>query len=80
MSATSASRGADALADPVREARADQPANRFGEREDRLGQRRQAVARGSEQLALAKAVLKRAREDLGDGRCGCRNALHEADR
>ena len=55
---------ANAFADPVDEARGNQPSDRRRQRKHRPGKGRQAIAERGEQFALAKPVAQRAGEDL----------------
>lgn len=56
------------LADAIDEACGNDPADRAGQRKDRLGEGREAIANGRQQLSLAEPVGQRTREDLGDVR------------
>ena len=75
-----ARRAADAFADPVREARADDPAHARREREQRFRERREPVAEHDELLALAEPVTQHAREHLRDRRGRLGEPFEQADR
>jgi hypothetical protein len=81
MSAISASRRApDALADAVDEARGNESADGWRQREHRLGDGRQSITEGGKHLALAQSITERTGEDLDDGGRGLGDALDDADR
>ncbi len=70
-----AGRAANALADAVRESRAEHLERGHRERKDRLGQGAQAIARHRQPFAVAKAVAEPAGENPGDRRRGLGDAF-----
>ncbi len=75
-----ARRAADALADPVGEARAHHFGGARGEREQRLRQSGQAITGEDPRLAPGGAVGQPARGKLGEGSGGLGNAVDRAER
>jgi len=75
-----ARRAPDALADAIDKARRDDPAQPGRERKDRLGEGRQSITDGGQQLSLAEPVGERAGENLHDHRGRFGDALDQPDR
>ena len=75
-----ARRASDPLADAIEKAGEQHEPDGVGEREERLGDSGEAIARHRERLAPPEHIRQPAGEDAGDLRRGLGNALHHAKR